>query len=215
MANRSNRWVFAALLALATSAALSNTLLFRQSVQGNTDLARNIAPSLGPWRAVAESPASESEIRGLETRDILRRTYTNGNAYIELVVAYIAHSSRKSAHAQEACLRGSGALVGRIESKQLAKAPVKVKSISLENHDQKQLVYYWYKIGHTYTADYLASSIKMFLGGFTRARNSASQGASLVRLLTPVNRNENQAAVDARLEEFTVFLLPELERNLP
>jgi EpsI family protein len=157
-------------------------------------------------------PATESEVRGLETRDIVKRTYANGGDYIDLVVAYIAHSSRKSAHAQEACLRGGGAMVGRIESRRLEKTPVLAKSLSLDLHDRQQHVYYWYKIGRTYTAEYLSSSLKMFLGGLF---GGDTQGASLVRLMTPVRRGEPQVRVDARLEEFTVHLIPALEANLP
>jgi EpsI family protein len=201
-----------ALALLAACAALSNTRLFRQEVQGTTDLTRGISANLGEWSLIGESPASASEVRGLETRDVIKRTYTNGQDVIELVVAYIAHSSRKSAHAQEACLRGSGALVGRIESRQLEKSPVLAKSISIDLQDRRQQVYYWYKIGGSYTANYLSSSLKMFFGGLMGSKN---HGATLIRLLTPVKKGENQSAVDERLEAFTARLLPELERCLP
>ena len=95
----------AALALLAASAALSNTVLFRQVVQGRTELTRGIASRIGAWQLIDEQPASASEVQGLETSDIIKRTYSDGRDYMELVVAYIAHSSRKSAHAQEACLR--------------------------------------------------------------------------------------------------------------
>jgi EpsI family protein len=198
--------------ALIGGAILSNTLLFRQTVQGNTTLTRNIPSQLGPWKLVDEAPASESEVRGLETSDIIKRTYSDGTDYVDLVVAYIAHSSRKSAHAQEACLRGTGAMVGRIESINLKRTPVLAKSLSLDLHNRQQHVYYWYKIGRTYTADYLSSSLKMFLGGLIGSKN---QGASLVRLMTPVRRGEAIERIDTRLEDFTVHLIPALETNLP
>lgn len=201
-----------ALGALAASALLTHTVLFRQTVQGNTDLTRHIPASLGKWSKVGDTPASASEIRGLETADVLKRIYTDGDSYVELVVAYIAHSSRKSAHAQEACLRGAGALVGKIETRRLSRAPVLAKSISLDLHDQRQQVYYWYKIGDVHTASYLSSSLKMFLGGLA---GSKAQGASLVRLLTPVRKGEPQAGVDGRLEDFASQLLPELGKHLP
>lgn len=200
------------LAALAVSAGLSNTLLFRQAVQTASDRTRFISGSLGPWTLVDEVRPTPGEIRGLETRDVVKRIYSDGRSSIELVVAYIAHSSRKSAHAQEACLRGAGALVGSIESRRLAKSPVLAKSIGLDMKDHRQQVYYWYKIGNLHTADYLVSSLKMFLGGLA---GGDGKGASLVRLLTPVSKGENQAAVDARLEDFTAFLVPELERLLP
>jgi EpsI family protein len=143
---------------------------------------------------------------------VAKRIYSDGRDHVELVVAYIAHSSRKSAHAQEACLRGSGAMVSKVESRQLERSPVLAKSIVLEHANARHQVYYWYKIGRIYTADYLSSSLKMFFGGLF---GGGRHGAALVRLLTPVRKGEDQAQVDRRLEDFTAQLLPELERHLP
>lgn len=203
-------WIALALLMAA--AALSNSVLFRQDMQGKTENTRHIASTLGPWIQIDAYPPSLGEIHGLETSDIIKRVYANGPNTIELVVAYISHSSRKSAHAQEACLRGAGALVGSLESRRLTRSPVLVKSIGLDLNGQHQQIFYWYKIGNTYTADYLASSFKMFLGGLI---GESGKGASLVRLLTPVRSGENPQAVNERLEDFTTYLIPELERTVP
>lgn len=204
-------WAWACLALLAVSAALSNTVLFRQVVQGHTDYTRNIPARLGEWEMLQERPASASEIQGLETRDIIKRTYGNGRTSVELVIAYIAHSSRKSAHAQEACLRGAGALVGSITDVYWDEEKVGSKLISLDMGNRRQWVSYWYKIGNTYTADYLGSSLRMFLGGLVGSRH---QGASLIRLSTPENPGETPAQIQARLRGFTRVLLPELEKNL-
>jgi EpsI family protein len=201
-----------ALGALAVSAGLSNTRLFRQEIQGTTDFTRALPARLGDWTQIDQAEATQSEIIGLETRDIVKRSYGNGRDRIELVVAYIAHSSRKSAHAQEACLRGSGALVGRIEDRRLTRSPVLAKSIGMDMQNQTFQVYYWYKIGKTYTADYLAASLKLFVRELTGGEKG---GASLIRLLTPMRKGEDQAGVDGRLEDFTTALLPELEKCLP
>lgn len=202
----------AALCMLAASAALSNTVLFRQALQGRTELTRGISPRIGAWHLVDEQTATASEVQGLETRDIIKRTYSDGRSYIELVVAYIAHSSRKSAHAQEACLRGAGAQVGAIETVRWDGGRVAGKLLSIDLRDSRQWVCYWYKIGNTYTADYLSSSLRMFLGGLL---GNKPKGAALVRILTPENRGETRAQIEQRMQDFTHFLLPELEKNLP
>ena len=212
MGKRRLAWLWAALALLAASAALSNTVLFRQVVQGNTTLTGGISKRIGEWELVDEHAASASEVQGLETSDIIKRTYSNGRAYMELVVAYIAHSSRKSAHAQEACLRGSGALVGTIGDVVWEQGRVEAKLISIDVRDRRQWVCYWYKIGNTYTADYLSSSLRMFVGGLFGQKH---QGASLVRLLTPEIRGETPEQIQVRLQDFTRGLLPELEKNLP
>ncbi len=202
----------AALLLLCGSAYLSNSVLFQQSIKGSTQLTRNISSQIGAWVVVDEAPVSASEIKGLETTDILKRTYSNGSSYIELIVAYIAHSNRKSAHAQEACLRGSGAMVGSIGPLEMNGERVQAKLISIDIHNHKQWVCYWYKIGNVYTAQYLRSSLLMFFGGLF---GNTHQGASLVRLLTPESPGESREKITARFEDFTRFLLPELEKNLP
>jgi EpsI family protein len=205
-------WVGLAFAVMAASAALSHTALFRQVVHGDTDLTRGLPATLGQWNLVAESEVSANEIRGLETKDVIKRTYTDGSHYVELVVAYIAHSNRKSAHAQEACLRGSGALVGSLERRNLKNSPVHATIISIDLGDNRSWVYYWYKIGNRYTSDYLKSSFMMFLGGLV---GKQTQGASLIRLLTPTRKGEPEANIHMRLESFTQALLPELERRLP
>lgn len=205
-------WTIAALALLGACAFLSNTVLFRQSVQGNTELTRNIPRTIGGWELVDETAATPSEIQGLETSDIIKRTYSNGRSYMELVVAYIAHSSRKSAHAQEACLRGAGASVGSIAELNMDGGRVSSKLISIDLRERRQWVCYWYKIGDRYTADYLQSSLLMFFEGLMGRKH---QGASLVRLLTPEARGETQEQIRARIQDFTHFLLPELDKQLP
>lgn len=209
---RPSAWIWAALALLAASAVLSNTVLFQQVVQGRTEMAKHIPARIGEWELIDEHAASPSEVQGLETSDIIKRTYGNGRHYMELVVAYIAHSSRKSAHAQEACLRGSGAMVGSIGNVSWEGGRVNAKLISMDIRDRRQWVCYWYKIGDLHTADYLSSSLRMFLGGLAGRK---SQGASLVRILTPEAKGESQSQVQARMQDFTHALLPELQKNLP
>jgi EpsI family protein len=205
-------WLALILAALAVSALVSNTLLFRQVVQGKSELTRNISHHIGPWQLVDEVQASASEIQGLETSDIIKRTYSDGRNYIELVVAYIAHSSRKSAHAQEACLRGAGAMVGSITDVKWEQGRLGGKLITIDLRERRQWVCYWYKIGNVYTADYLSSSLRMFLGGLFGKKQ---QGASMIRILTPETRGEKPEVILNRLQTFTHHLLPELEKNLP
>jgi len=94
----------------------------------------------------------------------------------------------------------------------MTQSPVMAKLISLDIQNHRQWVCYWYKIGTTYTAQYLRSSLMMFVGGLTGQKH---QGASLIRLLTPERSGEKREQVQERMEDFTKFLLPELEKALP
>jgi len=204
--------IILALTLLAASGFITQIAFFKQSVQGVTALTQSIPPTLGRWHLVASSPISESEIRGLETRDIVRRTYSDGQMNIELVVAYISQSSRKSAHAQEACLRGAGAMVGEIKTWQMPNTPVSSKLIALDFHNQRQWVCYWYKIGDLHTAAYLRSSWLMFFGGLSGRKTG---GASLIRLLALQSPGQSPDAIRQGFDDFTASLLPDLKQRLP
>lgn len=203
---------WAALLALALSAALTQAFLFKQAIQGHSDFTQHLPEQLGPWTAVQTISPSAQEIRGLETEDMIRRVYSDGRQSVELVVAYIAHSSRKSAHAQEACLRGAGALVSQIDDIRFESPAISGKRIHLQFQNHKQWVLYFYKIGDLYTADYLWSSWLMFFGGLT---GQEQKGTALIRLLTPEYPNENPAVVTERLRQFSLLLIPALQTALP
>lgn len=213
MADRRRALPFVLLGLLAAGAALSNTVLFSQAVKGDTDLTRLISPNLGRWRLIDETQPSDQEYRGLETRDIIKRTYSDGESMIELIVAYIPQSNRKSAHAQESCLRGSGALVGSIERKRLAGAPVEATVISIEQGQGKSWVYYWFKFGEEHSSAYLKANFRMLVAGLKGGKKT--EGASLVRLLSGQGRSETSEDVRKRLEDFAAQVVPELNLRLP
>lgn len=202
----------ASLALLALSAFLTHAALFKQNVQGNSNFTRLIPPMVGEWQLIDEYPASPSEIQGLETSDIIKRAYANNGKQVELVVAYIAHSNRKSAHAQEACLRGAGAMVGSVEMVRLKTIPVQAKVLTIDLRDRRQWVYYWYKMGSLHTAEYLLSSLRMFLNGLF---SKEPQGTTLVRIMTPEGRGEDAESVSLRMEDFARNLVPLLEMHLP
>ena len=202
-----------ALIFLALSAILTHKFLFKQTISEASSLTQNIPKQIGRWTSMYSSKPSQGEINGLETTDILKRNYFDGVTPIEVVVAYIAKSTRKSAHAQEACLRGSGSEVSNITIKRMDKIDVTSTRIEMEFRDRKFLVNYWYKSGNLYTSKYLESSLIMFWNGLF---GGESKGTALVRLSLPIpahskSVNETQAI----LEEFTSYLIPELERYLP
>ena len=198
---------------LIFAAFLSNTVLFSQGIKGQTDFTKLISEQLGPWRIMDHGIPSDQEYRGLETRDVIKRTYSDGEHLIELVVAYIPESNRKSAHAQESCLRGSGALVGSIQRKNLPRIAVDATVISIEHGQSKAWVYYWFKFGSEHSSAYLKANFKMLLAGLKGGK--APTGASLIRLHALQTRGEPGEKVQRRLDEFAAVLVPELNLRLP
>ena len=75
----------------------------------------------------------------------------------------------------------------------------------------RQLVYYWFEQrGTRMTNDYLAK-INVVYDSLTTGRTDGA----LVRLVTPINREETEADADARLQEFMAELMPKLPRYIP
>jgi EpsI family protein len=77
--------------------------------------------------------------------------------------------------------------------------------------DERQLVYYWFQQrGRTFTSEYMAKWY-LFRDGIIMDR---SDGA-LVRLITPIPPNSDEAAADERLQVFLREFYPELGRFIP
>ncbi len=203
---------FVTFAALALSGYLSNTVLFRQHIHEGTHFTASLPGNLGKWHLVESAEPTPGEIRGLETRDIVKRVYSDGRRPVEVVVAYIARSSRKSAHAQEACLRGAGALVAEINSKQLQRSAVGARVIALDYRSQRHWVYYWYKMGDAHTGEYFLSSLKMFWRGWF---GGADKGTAFIRVMTPEAVTEDAHAAHTRLEDLVAALVPALDAVLP
>lgn len=198
--------------ALALTAFAGYFFLFRQTIQASTHFTLMISPQLGPWTALREGKVSAGEIRGLETSDVIRRHYRRGPSVIEAVIAHIPISNRKSAHAQEACLRGSGAMVSRLEKVSFPELPLKATHIEMDYAGRKVTVLYWYKFGHDHTSDYIRSIALMSLSAL---KGDGPRGSTLIRLLTPRGENETPDQALARLREFSRPLIGELNDKLP
>jgi EpsI family protein len=90
-------------------------------------------------------------------------------------------------------------------------APLRVNRAVIQLGSSRQLVYYWFQQrGRNITNEFL---VKWYLLWDSLLRNR-SDGA-LVRLVTPMAENEEPAAAEQRLSEFTRALIPLLGRYVP
>jgi exosortase D (VPLPA-CTERM-specific) len=139
------------------------------------------------------------------------------NGVVNFYVAYYASQRKGEAvHSPRSCIPGDG---WRIESL----APVAVDGITTANGglvvnrviiakgDLRQVVYYWFaQRGRQLTNEYLVKWY-LFWDGLTRNRTDGA----LVRLVTPLGRNEPESAADARLGDFLRVAFPLMDNYVP
>ena len=127
-------------------------------------------------------------------------------------------SQRKGAtiHSPRSCMPGGGWQITQIQELefpelQLDGQTLKLNRAIIEKDESRQLVYFWFaQRGRDITNEYLA---KWYLVQDAVTMNRTD--GSLIRLLTTIERGEDIAAADQRLQAFLKDLLPVLSPYLP
>ena len=172
---------------------------------------------LGEWRG-QRGRIESMYLDILKLDDYLLADYgRQGQPPVNLYVAYYASQrAGQSAHSPASCLPGAGWRMSDFGQRTVAGVtvagqPLRVNRAVIELGEQKQLVYYWFQQrGRVDTNEYL---VKWHLLWDSLWRNR-SDGA-LVRFVTPLARNEDVAAADARLAAFALQASPQLAQYVP
>ena len=173
---------------------------------------------IGDWTGQATSldPAVEQT---LGATDYLNATYIHPDdgTGVSFFAAWYANQTEGSGiHSPEVCLP-----VGGWEVFSLAASPVsfpdtvygdfQLNRAVIEKGLSRQLVYYWFdQRGQRMTSDYAAKASVVY-DSLTRGR---SDGA-MVRFVTPIGADEDEATADARLQTFMAEVLPHLPKFIP
>lgn len=195
-------------LVLAGAAVLTLLFLYPSKSAPQIRYAENLPFELGDWIG-EDLPVSDYEIAILETDDVLMRAYSRPNEQPIVLSVVFAQENRKVAHPPEVCLTGGGWEVEQ-KSTVLLKDDFKVIRLVTAHGFERELYYYWYKSGDFFTESYLRQQLNIALSHLIRRKASAS----LIRVSTYV-QNDDFNAADARLKEFSLKLLPHVERELP
>ena len=205
-----------AMVLLGATAAIAQTVNFREEVP----IARSFHQfplGIGSWTGQLQSMDQEF-IDELDLSDYIMVNFRNGsNPSINFYTAYY-ESQRKgeSIHSPSSCLPGSGwefHQAGRVEiplSKPDAHT-IAVNRAVMSNVGLKQLSYYWFPMRGRIATTLWQVKLYNFWDALTRQRTDGA----LVRLITPIGRNEKVEEADARLQAFTRELVPVLDHFLP
>ena len=210
-------WIASALL-LTVAAGASAFVAGRDDLVPARESLANFPLHVGDWygqRRSIEAPV----LRTLKLTDYTLVDFAarNQEASVNFYVAYYASQRKGEAvHSPRSCIPGDG---WQIE--QLSRIPVKgvadgagnlvVNRVVIAKGTLRQVVYYWFaQRGRHMTNEYLVKWY-LFWDGLTRHRTDGA----LVRIVTPLGRNEQEDAADRRLGDFMRQIYPLLPTYVP
>jgi EpsI family protein len=159
----------------------------------------------------------QESLEVLGAGDFLSRVYTQrGSAGpIGLFIGYFpTQRTGVTIHSPQNCLPGAGWVFESshyVDLKDVGGKSHRVGEYVIANGDRRQFVIYWYQAhGRSVANEYMA---KVYLVA-DAIRMNRTDGA-LVRVITPIEPNEDTAAAKERAEAFTAQLAPMLSRFVP
>ena len=155
---------------------------------------------------------------GLQPSDYILAEYhrsSDPNPVNFYIAFYASQRTGTAIHSPRSCLPGGGWEIKNLSQLDLSKAMgmsgLRINRVIIQMGGQKQLVYYWMpQRGRNITSEYLAKWY-LFQDGLFKGR---SDGA-LVRLVTPIPQDSDEALADSRLQDFLRDFYQELPRFLP
>lgn len=195
------------------SAAVSWHLYFKEYLQKDTYDIAVFPTQITTWTS-KELPISEADYEGLETRNAFVRKYSNPEGKDAYIFVVYSQNNRKVSHPPEICYTGSGVSV---LNRSLDRIPIASQNILLEANRlvlakgaTKQIAYYWFKVGNSFTASYWKQQMLIALKTiFGKPASSA-----LIRVSVTVINDEEEKAVE-ETRDFIRLSMPYIVQYLP
>jgi exosortase D (VPLPA-CTERM-specific) len=212
-----NRTLMATMLLCVLAVPASMVLLTEEEIVPERELFSQFPLIKSNWVG-QESSLEERVLNKLLLSDYILADYhrTGDPLPVNLYVAYYGSQRTGAAiHSPRSCIPGGGWQITSLNQLELSDAlgmdGPSVNRTIIQLGQERQLVYYWFQQrGRTFTSEYMAKWY-LFQDGLTMAR---SDGA-LVRLITPIPPDSDEAAADERLQVFLREFYPELGRFIP
>ena len=198
----------------SVSAAISWQLYFKVYNQKDTVSIHAFPQTIAEWNA-EEIPISQQDKAILETDNVFVRRYTNPQG--EEVYLFIVYSqnNRKVSHPPEVCYTGSGAtIVNNVHdsfSTDSSLEDIKVNRVTVEQGRERQIFFYWFKVGDTFTPNYWKQQGLIALKSFSGQPSSSA----LIRISISARKEEDDANATQKLKDFGRMILPYLQKHLP
>lgn len=173
---------------------------------------------LGDWTAGDKQRLDPAIEKVLKADDYLSVNLgrVNQPEPVELFVAWYKDQNNGGTHSPTVCLPNSGWEIAKLEKITVAddlggQAPFSLNRVIIQKGLDRMMVYYWFdqqgeRTASGYRAKLLLAQSKVLTG--------RSDGA-LVRLITPIEKDESDAAAEARLQDALRQVIKPLPQFLP
>jgi EpsI family protein len=200
------------LLFLGFIGMISWQLYLKESEMKDTVDIHQFPKSIAGWES-EEMEITEQEYAILETRNAFARKYTHPDGRTAHLFIVYSQNNRKVSHPPEVCYTGSGLTILKknLAVIELPTSPYKIQTNQLfvEQKNIRQLSYYWFKVGTTFTPNYWK---QQFLIAFSTLTGQHASSA-LIRISTL--KKENESGSEETLNQFTKLITPLLFQYLP
>lgn len=213
-----NPSIFVLLLLLSSTATASHFIREREGIIPARKPFLSFPLQIGKWQG-RNDYLTQFYLNELKFTDYLIINYTQPDSAsaINLYSAYYqSQRTGVSVHSPKGCMPADGWKVTEFGQRDLPNIrlygkPLEVNRAVILKGDNKQLVYYWFQQrSRALTNEYL---VKWYLFYDAIALNRTD--GSLVRLVTSVEKSEDEEKADQRLQAFMNELLPVMSAYLP
>ncbi|MEP1356294.1 MAG: VPLPA-CTERM-specific exosortase XrtD [Tateyamaria sp.] len=173
---------------------------------------------LGDWRQDGPAIKLDSSVeRGLAADDYhnISLVKDEANAPVDLFMAWYSDQSKGGVHSPEICLPGGGWEIAWLErtdvSEVIGVADFNINRAIIQKGETRMMVYYWFEQKGRHIAWDFAAKFYLMIDGIATGRTDGA----LVRLTTPIRRDETDAEAEARLSEVLMNLEDPLPRFIP
>ena len=135
---------------------------------------------------------------------------------VDLFIAWYDDQSNGGTHSPEVCLPGNGWEISLLERVDVApelglEGTYNLNRAIIQKGEARMLAYYWFEQHGRHVAWDIAAKFYLLWDGFTVGRTDGA----LVRLITPIGRDETDAQAEARLQQMFLETVDVLPRFVP
>ena len=173
---------------------------------------------LGEWRSNGPKLLEPGIAQALAADDYISAEFTmpGMSLPVEFFSAFYEDQTQGGIHSPEICLPGSGWEIARLERVDIAPEmgfdePFALNRAIIQKGEQRMLAYYWFEQHGRRTAWDFAAKLWLLWDGLMIGRTDGA----LVRIITPIARDETDADAEARLQGLFRESLSVLPRFVP
>ena len=202
---------------LGTTLAVSHTVDFREKIPAKKNLAQ-FPLKIDKWTADRHQKMAQKFLNVLDLSEYVIMDYLNPEGKrINFYVAYYESQSKgASIHSPATCLPGSGWSFNQSGTVKITGVPgrygtYEVNRAVMRFGNNIQITYYWFPARGRILHNAYQLKIYNFWDSLTQQRTDGA----LVRLITPVYKDEKVGDAETRLQNFVRDVAPVLDKYIP